>query len=112
MVSKRDARRHNNIIWPMVNGFFAKAAIDTKNYGTFNHEFFSLTHLALDEDKGNYDFREIYNPYSGKPDGGFQAWGESRPNYHWELCKFQTWSAIAYISMVINGLFGIKFNAL
>ena len=59
MVSKRDARRHNNIIWPMVNGFFAKAAIDTKNYGTFNHEFFSLTHLALDEDKGNYDFREI-----------------------------------------------------
>ena len=108
--SKDMPGRHNNIIWPMVNGFFAKAAIETKNYETFNHEFSSLTHLALDEDKGNYNFREVYNPYSGKPDGGYQAWGESRPNYHWESCKFQTWSATAYISMVINGLFGMKFN--
>ncbi len=108
--SKEMPGRHNNIIWPMVNGFFAKAAILVKEYETFNHEFFSLTHLALDEDKGNYNFREIYNPYSGKPDGGYQAWGESRPNYHWESCKFQTWSATAYISMVINGLFGMTFN--
>ena len=108
--SKEMPGRHNNIIWPMVNGFFAKAAVETKNYATFDHELLSLTHLALDEDKGNYNFREIYNPYSGKPDGGYQAWGESRPNFHWESCKFQTWSATAYISMVINGLFGMKFN--
>ena len=54
--SKDMPGRHNNIIWPMVNGFFAKAAIETKNYETFNHEFSSLTHLALDEDKGNYNF--------------------------------------------------------
>jgi glycogen debranching enzyme len=108
--SKEMPGRHNNIIWPMVNGFFAKAALVAKNYKTYNHELFSLTHLALDEDKGNYNFREIFNPYSGKPDGGYQAWGEERPNYHWESCKFQTWSATAYISMVINGLFGMKFN--
>jgi len=108
--SKEMPGRHNNIIWPMVNGFFAKAALVAKNYKTFNHELFSLTHLVLDEDKGNYNFREIFNPYSGKPDGGYQAWGEERPNYHWESCKFQTWSATAYISMVINGLFGMNFN--
>jgi glycogen debranching enzyme len=108
--SKDMPGRHNNIIWPMVNGFFAHASMVTNNYETFNHEFSGLTHLALDEDKGNYNFREIYNPYSGQPDGGYQDWGESRQNYHWESCKFQTWSATAYISMVINGLFGMTFN--
>ncbi len=108
--SKEMPGRHNNIIWPMVNGFFARAAIVTNNYETFDHEFFSLTHLAIDEDKGNFNFREIYNPYTGKPDGGYQDWGESRINFHWESCKFQTWSATAYISMVLNGIFGMKFT--
>jgi len=108
--SKEKPGRHNNIIWPIVNGFFANATLITKNYESFNHEFFSLTHLALDEDKGNYDFREIYNPYSGKPDGGYQNMGKENQNHHWESCKFQTWSATAYISMVTNGLFGMKFN--
>ena len=108
--SKDKPGRHNNIIWPMVNGFFAEAAIVTKNYKTFNHELISLTHLALDEDKGDYNFREIYNPYSGKPDGGYQDWGPDSINFHWQSCRFQTWSATAYISMVTNGLFGMKFN--
>jgi Mannosylglycerate hydrolase MGH1-like glycoside hydrolase domain/Glycosyl hydrolase family 65, C-terminal domain len=102
--------RHNNLIWPMVNGFFARAAISSKNYEIFDHEFFGLTHLALDEDKGNYNFREIYNPNSGKPDGGYQDWGESRRNFHWESCRLQTWSATAYISMVLNGLVGLRFS--
>ncbi len=108
--SKEMPGRHNNLIWPMVNGFFARAAVATDNYKTFDHELFGLTHLALDEDKGNYDFREIYNPNSGKPDGGYQDWGESRRNFHWESCKLQTWSATAYISMVLNGLFGMRFS--
>lgn len=108
--SKDMPGRHNNIIWPFVNGFFANAALVVRNYKTFGHELFSLTHLALDEDKGDYDFREIYNPISGKPDGGYQDRGELLPNYHWESCKLQTWSATAYISMVINGLIGLKFK--
>ena len=77
----------------------------------FVRELSGLTHLALDEDKGNYDFREIYNPHSGKPDGGYQAWGEDRPNFHWESCKLQTWSATAYLSMILNGVFGMRFTA-
>lgn len=102
--------RHNNLIWPFINGFFANAAMVTGSYKAFNHELNSLTHLALDEDKGNYNFREIYNPNTGKPDGGYQDWGAEHPNYHWESCKLQTWSATAYISMVTKGLVGMKFN--
>ena len=108
--SKDIPGRHNNIIWPMVNGFYAKAAILSGSYQSFTHELFGLTRLALDEDKGDYDFREIYNPTTGKPDGGYQAWGAEHPNYHWDSCKLQTWSATAYISMVFNGLFGMNFN--
>jgi hypothetical protein len=96
--------RHNNIIWPMVNGFYAKAAIDTKDYAQFNHELKSLTHLAIDSDKGNGDFKEIYNPYNGKPYGGWQS--DQLTN----SCKQQTWSATAYMNMVMYGLVGLRFN--
>ena len=108
--SKQKPGRHNNIIWPMVNGFFAKASLVAGDYSTFNNELYSLVHLALDEDKGDYDFREVYNPYSGKPDGGWQANGDKYPDYHWESCKLQTWSATAYISMVLNGIIGLRLN--
>ena len=101
--------RHNNIIWPMVNGFFARAAIAAESYAPFTNELYAETHLALDEDKGNYDFREVYNPYTGEPDGGWQTSGSATPS-HWESCRLQTWSATAYISMVLNGLLGLRFN--
>jgi len=94
----------------MVNGFFAKATIAAGDYSTFTNELYNLTHLALDEDKGNYNFREVYNPYTGQPDGGWQANGNEHPDFHWESCKLQTWSATAYISMVLDGVIGLRFD--
>jgi len=102
--------RHNNIVWPMVNGFFAKAAKQSKSYQTFSNELFNLTHLALDEDKGDYNFREVYNPYTGVPDGGFQHHEKERPDFHWVSSKLQSWSATAYLDMVLDGIFGLKLN--
>ena len=107
--SSKKPGRHNNIIWPMVNGFFASAASQTKNYKVFTAEFNNLTHLALDEDKGNYNFREIYNATTGVPDGGWQR-RNTETDFHWPSFKTQTWSATAYLSMVLNGLFGIKYQ--
>jgi hypothetical protein len=102
--------RHNNIIWPMANGFFARACIMADEMDAFNRELRGLTALSLDQDKGNYEFREIYNPYTGKPDGGYQAAGKENPDYHWASCRFQTWSATAYINMVFYGVAGIRLN--
>lgn len=102
--------RHNDIIWPMVNGFFANAAVVTDNYSSFTNELNGLTHLALDEDKGNYNFWEIYNPNSGHPDGGYQIMGKENPNYHWQSCRYQTWSATAYLNMIHYGLLGLRFT--
>ncbi|RXF71865.1 MGH1-like glycoside hydrolase domain-containing protein [Arcticibacter tournemirensis] len=96
--------RHNNIIWPMVNGFYAKAAIHTGNYDRFEHELSSLTHLAIDKDKGNMDFREIYSPYTGAAFGGWQS------NKLTLSCRRQTWSATAYIDMILYGVVGMRFD--
>jgi glycogen debranching enzyme len=103
--------RHNNIVWPMVNGFFAQACIGAGNYVSFSKELDGLTHLALDENKGNYNFREIYNPNTGDPDGGWQANGDAQPDFHWLSCRLQTWSATAYINMVQYGLAGIRIES-
>ncbi len=102
--SKDMPGRHNNIVWPMINGFWAKACIKAENYKSFAFELKNLTHLALDADKGNYNFREIYNPYTGVPDGGWQC------DRHWESCREQTWSATAYIDMIIYGLAGMRIE--
>lgn len=96
--------RHNNIIWPMVNGFFAQASISAGNKVAFTNELNSLTRLALDKDKGNYQFWEIFNPYTGKPDGGWQV------DKQWPSCRLQTWSATAYLNMVLYGLAGVRLE--
>jgi glycogen debranching enzyme len=108
--SKYNPGRHNDLIWPMVNGFFANAAVSTGNHSSFSHELNSLTHLVLDEDKGNYNFWEIFNPNSGRPDGGYQMAGKDKPNHHWQSCRYQTWSATAYLNMIYHGLFGFRFS--
>ncbi|MBD0777782.1 hypothetical protein HPE56_08255 [Maribacter sp. ANRC-HE7] len=96
--------RHNNIIWPMVNGFFAKASIIAGSNTNFDFELNALTHLVLDEDKGNYNFREIFNPYTGAPDGGWQC------DHQWDSVSIQSWSATAYIDMIYFGLAGIRLE--
>jgi glycogen debranching enzyme len=96
--------RHNNIVWPMVNGYWAMACKHAGANDKFYFELKNLASLAIDTDKGNNNFREIYNPYTGKPDGGWQT------GKHWDSCNHQTWSATAYISMILNGLFGLDFE--
>ena len=96
--------RHNNIVWPQVNGFFAKAAILSGDTTSFMTEFRGLTSLALDRDKGNKMFYEVYNPYTGVPDGGWQQ------GTHWSPVRRQTWCATAYIDMVHHGLIGMRFE--
>ena len=71
--SKERPGRHNRLIWPFVNAFYAEAALVTGDWDIFEHEFRAMAALALDEDKGNYNFYEIFDPETGKPEGGNQA---------------------------------------
>lgn len=96
--------RHNNIVWPMISGFWGYAAKQYKQYNIFTSELENQAHFAVDKDKGNGNFKEIYHAVTGKPDGGWQS------GHQWESCNHQTWSATAYTRMVLNGMFGMDFK--
>ncbi|MFC9330292.1 ricin-type beta-trefoil lectin domain protein [Kitasatospora sp. NPDC057015] len=92
--------RHNNVVWPMVQGYWADAAARTGNQARFANEVRTLAGLAV---AGN-QFAEIYNAQTGAVDGGWQTGG------HWGAAPDQTWSATAYLRMIDNGLFGMTLT--
>ncbi len=65
--------RHNNSIWPLVNGLWAHAAGTTGATQTMADEIVGLAILAL----ASHDFSEIYNARTGEAEGGWQGghWG-------------------------------------
>jgi hypothetical protein len=96
--------RHNNMVWPMLSGFWGYAAAMHGSGKVFQFELENNARLALDRDKGNGNFREIYHAISGVPDGGWQS------GTHWNSCNHQTWSATAYLRLVLCGLVGLDFR--
>lgn len=92
--------RHNNIVWPMIQGFWGHAAARSGNRAAFAKELKTLAGLAL----GSNGFSETYHAQTGKVDGGWQTMT------HWGSAPDQTWSATAYLRMVYSGLFGIDYT--
>lgn len=96
--------RHNVVVWPMVQGFWADAAVEVGDETGFARAVRRLAALAVDDDKGAGHFQEIYDPVSGAVDGGWQT------GHHWDAQPDQTWSATAYLRMIHRGLFGMRFT--
>lgn len=94
--------RHNAIVWPMVEGMWARAAVRMRDSAHFTQETENLADLSAGSEGR---FFEIYNATTGKIDGGWQN------NHHWGSVHDQTWSASAYLSMIVNGLFGMRFRS-
>lgn len=94
--------RHNRIVWPMIQGYWASAAARVGAQDTFATEVARLAKLA----NNNSDFWEIYNADSGAVDGGYQ----SGPDSHWDSAPEQTWSATAYLRMIYDGVFGMRLQ--
>lgn len=93
--------RHNNLIWPMVNGYFVTAAAQCGYSDIVGDEIQNLA-LLVKNDGGRYS--EIYNPQTGKADGGWQC------DHIWESVRDQTWSATAFIRSIVFGVFGITLQ--
>jgi hypothetical protein len=81
---------HNGMIWPFVQGYWARAAIDLGDLKKFDEELARLLKLSQKTDT----FKEFYFPEDGRPDGSSD----------------QLWSASGYLGMVLHGLFGIQFK--
>lgn len=92
--------RHNVVVWPMIQGYWADAAARSGNQSRFANEVRSLAGLSASSNQ----FAEIYNAQSGAVDGGWQT------GFHWVSAPDQTWSATAYLRMINNGLFGLNLT--
>lgn len=92
--------RHNNIIWPLVNGFYSHAAAVAGDLNQAGSEIEGLASLAL----ASNDFKEIYHATTGEVDGGWQV------GSHWPSCVRQTWSATSYLRAIYQGVFGLVFQ--
>lgn len=98
--------RHNNLIWPFLNGFYIQAAAKAGLEAAAAEELRNMTRL-LNSAGGIY---EIYNPYDGHVDGGWQIGGDDLQGHMWDSCPDQTWSASSYIGAVLHGVFGIDIQ--
>ena len=98
---KEHPGRHNQIVWPFVNAFWADAAYSKGRKDIFSFELQNLADLAINS---NNCFYEIYNEETGAVDGGWQQGG------HWGSVYDQTWSATGYIRMILTDLLGLRFT--
>jgi Bacterial alpha-L-rhamnosidase 6 hairpin glycosidase domain len=97
--------RHNAIVWPVVQGLWAKALAQQGAQEAFASETARLAKLG----DGNSGFWEIYNGHTGVVDGGWQRLGDT-VKFHWGSEPDQTWSATAFLNMIDSGLFGLNFD--
>ncbi len=93
--------RHNVILWPPIESFWAEAAARQGDAGAFSREVEGLAALA--NGSGGH-FWEIYNAATGLPDGGWQV------GHQWDAQPDQTWSATGYLRTMYAGLFGMRFG--
>lgn len=98
--------RHSGTVWPHIQSFWAHAAKLVSRHDLFTHEFTRLTEYA---NRDNH-FTEIYHPLTGEEYGGLQEDGEAMHIRLWDSCARQTWSATAYLRMVLMGVVGMDFS--
>lgn len=94
--------RHNNLIWPVVNGFYTQAAAKCGLVSVVEKELTALVGLV---EQGGGRFNEIYDSVTGETTGGWQC------NRIWDSILDQTWSATGYIGSLIYGVCGITLDA-
>jgi len=98
--------RHSGPVWPQVQGFWAEACARRGRPGMMAHELRSLTEKACRDAQ----FTEIYHPLTGEIYGGRQERDPDGVIDEWESCSRQTWSATAYLRIVLYGLLGMRFE--
>ncbi len=93
--------RHNMMIWPHINAFYADACAKIGAEDEFYRELENMAALAMVNGAGN--FYEIYT-IDGVPSGGWQC------RALWDKKEHQTWCATGYLRLWIDHVFGLHFD--
>ena len=99
--------RHSGTVWPFISGFWGEAALKQGRPDLFEREFITLTETI----NRNGQSAEILHPDTGEIYGGLQENGSGPDGMDWFSCARQSWTASAYLRMLLTGLFGLRFSA-
>jgi mannosylglycerate hydrolase MGH1-like protein len=98
--------RHSGTVWPPIQGFWAEAAARHGRGDLFEFELRTLAQRAVRDGQ----FFELYHPETGLPYGGLQEWEGRGIVDDWESYPHQTWSATAFLRMILMGIAGMRFE--
>lgn len=107
--TRRDGQsfgRHSGTVWPFISGFWGEAALAHGRADRFESEFAAFTALI----NRHAQCPEIVHPLSGDIYGGLQESAGSPGPRLWDSCARQSWSASAYLRLVLSGLCGMRFS--
>lgn len=99
--SREKPGRHNMMIWPHINAFYASACGTIGADDEFYRELENIATLAVVNGQGC--FYEIYT-IEGKPSGGWQC------RSLWDKKEHQTWCATGYLRLWLDHIFGLRFD--
>ena len=94
--------RHSGTIWPFIQGFWGLAL---KKYNR-NSEFDENLRLMAEKACRDGQFSEIYHSVTGEIYGGLQEDAPEGKIREWKSMRRQSWSASAFLSLIVYGLFG------
>lgn len=99
--------RHCGTVWPHIQGFWGDAAAQCGRYDLLEHELTKLAEHAVRDSH----FAEIYHPLTGEIYGGRQEhWCDGFYIRDWLSEKRQTWSATAYLRLILMDIVGMRFD--
>jgi glycogen debranching enzyme len=99
--------RHSGTVWPFISAYWGDAVLKHGRPDLFEKEF-SLFTKHINQ---HGQCAEIYHPRSGDVYGGLQEAGRGKNGLEWESCSRQTWSASAYLRMILFGVVGLRFSS-
>lgn len=97
--------RHSGTVLPFISGFWGEAALNYGRPDLFEREFEALTTQI----NRHGQCAEIYHPFTGEVYGGLQEAGGGPDGMRWSSCTRQSWTASAYLRLILNGLCGMRF---
>lgn len=98
--------RHSGTVWSHIQGLWGHAALLLGDPEKCWNELHALASRAVRDEQ----FAENFHPDTGAIYGGLQEGGPDSVEVPWKSCSRQTWSASAFVRLVLMGLIGMNFT--
>lgn len=98
--------RHSGTVWPFIQGFWGLTLDKYQKTSAFDENLRLMAEKACRDGQ----FSEIYHSVTGEIYGGLQEDAPDGKIREWKSLRRQTWSATAFLALIVYGLFGCRWN--